>query len=63
MVKLTKRQEARNTAIRSARARVELTFHQIKAPWKILSVSWSEELNQLSYLVHIAAAVYNQKHQ
>ena len=62
MEKLIKWEVKRNKAIRRARARVELTIHQIKAPWKVLSVPWSEELNQLSYVMHVAAAVHNAKH-
>jgi len=59
MVKLIKWEEERNKAIRHARARIELVISHIKSPWKVLSTPWAEELNQLSYLVHIAVAVYN----
>lgn len=59
MVRLIKWEEDRNKAIRNARSRIELTIHSLKAPWKALSQPWAEELNQLSYLVHIATAVHN----
>lgn len=61
MEKLIKWEEQKNAAIRKARADVERVIHEIKGPWKTLNTPWAEELNQLSYLVHIAAAVYNKK--
>ena len=57
--RLTAKEGSRNTAIHQARARVETTIHALKQPWKILKEPWAEELNQLSYLVHIACAVHN----
>ena len=58
--RLTAKEASKNAAIRHARARVETTIHSIKQPWKILQDPWAEQLNQLSYLVHIACAVHNQ---
>ena len=59
MERLTEVEKQRNKAIHRARARVETTIHSIKAPWKILKEPWATDLNQLSYLIHIAAAVHN----
>lgn len=59
MEKLVKKEEARNKAIKSSRSRAELAISRIKQPWKVLQAPWAEELNQLTYLVYIAVAVYN----
>lgn len=59
MEKLIKREAERNRAIQSSRSRMELAISRMKQPWKVLDTPWAEELNQLTYLVYIAAAVYS----
>jgi hypothetical protein len=56
---LTAKEKKRNKAIHSARARVETVINSIKRKWKILNKPWSGPLNQLNYLMLIAAAVHN----
>ena len=52
-------EKSRNASIRRGRAKLENLISSLKGPWKILCSPWKEELNQLTYLIHITAAVHN----
>lgn len=56
---LTKEQQAKNKAIRQARARVESPFGEVKQKWAALSSPWGESESQLDSLVFLAFGIHN----
>lgn len=58
---LTKEQQRWNDAVKDARARVETPFGIFQMYFKSLTKPWTEDEDQLDYLIKIAAGVHNSR--